>query len=198
VGSASLSPELPSIEFDSLREPEPGGVESSGRFAEQRGRWEWIAMGACLALLAIIVIGGHGHATQETLPVAGAQPEPIGRTSGTTLDRPVHFTDRRATLSPPTDIGVDPLSPAKVLSAIDAMGIGMPELILGRYEDEETGLTLDPAWIVIDRGVVTSELESDGVTHTFHSTNVVRVVNAVTGRVVFTFPAPSEPVIMAA
>ena len=100
-------------------------------------------------------------------------------------------------MSPPTDIGVDPLPPAKVLSAIEAIGIGAPELILGRYEDEETGLTLDPAWIVIDRGVVTSELESDGVTHTFHSTNVVRVVNAVTGRVVFTFPAPSEPVIMA-
>jgi hypothetical protein len=196
VGSASLSPELPPIEFDSLRGPEPGGVEPSGRFAEQRWRSEWIAMGVCLALLALIVIGGHDHATQEAPAVGGAQAEPVGRTSDTTIDRPVHFTARRAMLSPPTDIGVDPLPPAEVRSSIELLGTGAPELLLGRYEDDETGLTLDPAWIVIDRGVVTSALESDGVTHTFHSTNIVRVVNAVTGRVVFTFPAPGEPVIM--
>ena len=119
-----------------------------------------------------------------------------GRTSVTTLDRPVHFTDRRATVRPPTDIGVDVVSPADVISKIRPLGVAAPELILGRYDDAQTGLTLDPAWIVIDRGVVTSDLEADGVTQAFHSTNLVRVVNAVTGRVVFTFPAPGEPVIM--
>lgn len=155
----------------------------------------------CIALLAGIVAGGHDSGArdeQEVAPLAATPAAGLGagRTAVTTLERPAHFTDRRATLSPPTDIGVDVVSPAEVIATIGPLGVEAPELILGHYDDAETGLTLDPAWIVIDRGVITSDLQADGVTRVFHPTNLVRVVNAVTGRVVFTFPAPGEPVMM--
>lgn len=98
----------------------------------------------------------------------------------------MQFTARRATVSPPTDIGVAPITPTALLRRVDVEGVSGPELILGRYVDDEIGLTLDPAWIVIDREVRTAD----------EAITVVRVVNAVTGRVAFTFEAPDDPVII--
>ncbi len=125
---------------------------------------------------------------------AGEQPCATGAADVTAGDLPVQFATRRATLSPPTSIGVDLLSASDVIDVVHALGPAPPEVTLGRYDDSESGLTVDPAWIVVDRGVVTSDVGPDGAAIAFHSSNVVRVVNAITGRVAFTFSAPLGPV----
>ncbi len=182
-GTFSGSLDTPGFGPESLlwmRVVDENGMDEGGAEVRLGGRAFWPIVGGGQPCQ-----GGAGR-------IAGG----AGRIAVTTLERPAHFTDRRATLSPPTDIGVDVVSPAEVIATIEPLGAGAHELILGHYDDAEIGLTLDPAWIIIDRGVVTSDLDADGVTHAFHSTNVVRVVNAVTGRLVFTFTAPGEPVMM--
>ncbi len=176
----SLYPELPLVELTSSREPAPGGVETSVHLADDR--LAWVAIGVCIVLLAMSVFRGHEHAASES--AAGApratEPPPVASVSApakvTSITAPHSFVGRRARVSPGTDIGVEVVPAADVIARIGPLGPLVPELILGRYEDAETGLILDPAWVVIDRGV--------------QKTNVVRVVNAVTGRVAFTFSAP--------
>ena len=310
----SICADLPSIELDSVGAPEPGGVGASGRVVSGGGRWGWLAVALCVALLAAIVLGLEGHPpadgappTSTTMPPAvatgrelavasitggsvavtvritdrpghttfqmegsGGAPEReywlelgtcpsahseagVGATSGldgqfgatidmpqfrrdemiwmrvrdgdganagsvqgrladtafvpiaigerpcgapgvTEVDVPVQFATRPATLSPPSSIGVEVLPPSDVIESVHPLGPSVPELSLGRYDDVESGITVDPAWVVVDRGVVTSEVGPDGSTVAFHSSNVVRVVNAITGRVSFTFSTPLGPV----
>jgi hypothetical protein len=89
------------------------------------------------------------------------------------LEAVEQFAGHRATLTPtpfaePGQIPV--LTSADMLQRVAPVGTGTVELVLGRYTDAETGLVVDPAWVVIDRGEAHTVWVYDAVTGDFEFT----------------------------
>jgi hypothetical protein len=89
------------------------------------------------------------------------------------LDAPEQFADRRATLTPtavaePGHLPV--LTSAEMLQRVAPVGTGTVELVLGRYADTETGVVVDPAWVVVDRGEAHTVWVFDALTGDFKLT----------------------------
>ena len=89
------------------------------------------------------------------------------------LEAAEQFADHRATLTP-TAVGepgqIPVLTSADMLQRVAPVGTGTVELVLGRYSDDETGVVVDPAWVVLDRGDAHTVWVYDAVTGDFEFT----------------------------
>ena len=89
------------------------------------------------------------------------------------LEADEQFADYRATLTP-TAVGepgqIPVLTSADMLQRVAPVGTGTVELVLGRYTDDETGVVVDPAWVVLDRGDAHTVWVYDAVTGDFEFT----------------------------
>ncbi len=90
------------------------------------------------------------------------------------LDAAEQFAGHRATLTPTAVVsepGHQPvLTSADMLQRVAPVGTGTVELVLGRYSDAETGVVVDPAWVVVDRGEARTVWVYDAVTGDFRFT----------------------------
>jgi hypothetical protein len=96
-----------------------------------------------------------------------------GNVSVRGLEAAEQFADRRATLTP-TPVGgpgqIPVLTSTEMLQRVAPVGTGTVELVLGRYSDAETGVVVDPAWVVVDRGEAHTVWVYDAVTGDFRFT----------------------------
>ncbi len=90
------------------------------------------------------------------------------------LDAAEQFADHRATLTP-TPVVAEPghqpvLTSVDMLQRVTPSGTGTVELVLGRYADAETGVVVDPAWVIVDRDEAHTVSVYDAVTGDFELT----------------------------
>lgn len=109
------------------------------------------------------------------------------------VDQPEQLVARRAVLGPP-HLFVSVISGADVTQHIEPLASGTREVVLARFEDGETGLVFDPAWVVIDRAPITTVLGTFGTVATSTAVNVVRVFDAQTGDLELTFSGAPGPI----